>query len=319
MVLQCKWGVPKCTCPEVPNLNIKKFQDTWKVRHVDIWSCAQFVQRQGVAAEMQLLEMAKRDKGWCVWPVSLLRYPVANVASSDAVKEMLHEYNLKNFWVFSEHHFEDPQISKDVQNILKISTCFAYSNYLKTNRNSGFSRVISMLAGYLCPPPPRLFCSYHDFLFVCLSCSCQPYSRICLKSTWGGNNLFDKYGPNSGLSVGDVLFLSWVHMLVWILVWILVRVCHAMLVFVVGFWSEFGLNWSEGLNIYLHFIWVLVWILPERYFEGFGVVGWSECGLTLVKIWWIRSASVSTWSGFGLGWVWIWVCLWMRSDFLYFG
>ena len=60
--------------------------------HVDIWSVAQVVPRQGLGAEFTLLEMASRDKARGVWPVSLLRHPVPNVASSNAVQEVLHQY-----------------------------------------------------------------------------------------------------------------------------------------------------------------------------------------------------------------------------------
>ena len=98
------------TNPFVGNWTYMESKDKrWPdLMHVDIWSTAQFVQRQGVAAEMQLLEMAKRDKGRCVWPVSLLRYPVANVASSDAVR-VLNEYP----WADSGLSWEGTMVFKE--------------------------------------------------------------------------------------------------------------------------------------------------------------------------------------------------------------
>ena len=67
--------------------------DKWcHLTHVDIWSVAQVVQRRGVDAELALLEMAQRDSARRVWPVSMVRHPVPNVASSDAVQKVLNQY-----------------------------------------------------------------------------------------------------------------------------------------------------------------------------------------------------------------------------------
>ena len=52
------------------------------------------VQRKGVDAELTLLEMAHRDSARRVWPVSMVRHPVPNVASSNAVQKVLNHY----FW-----------------------------------------------------------------------------------------------------------------------------------------------------------------------------------------------------------------------------
>ena len=60
--------------------------------HVDIWSVAQVVMRKGVDAELTLLEMAQRDSARRVWPVSMVRHPVPNVASSNAVQKVLNQY-----------------------------------------------------------------------------------------------------------------------------------------------------------------------------------------------------------------------------------
>ena len=92
-----------------------KETEKWQqLTHVDIWSVAQVVQRQGLGAEFTLLEMASRDKARRVWPVSLLRHPVANVASSNAVQEVLHQYpwadsglTWKGTMVFKEQPGED--------------------------------------------------------------------------------------------------------------------------------------------------------------------------------------------------------------------
>ena len=70
----------------------------------------------------------------------------------------------------------------------------------------------TMLASYSWPPP---FCAIFYFLVACLSsCGCSTLLSRLLKLTWGGNNLFGKYGPNLGLGVGLLLFLSWVSVLV---------------------------------------------------------------------------------------------------------
>ena len=61
--------------------------EKWRwIIHVDIWSVAQEIQRKGVEAEIIFLEMAGRDSGRRVWPVSLVRHPVPNEASSTAVR-----------------------------------------------------------------------------------------------------------------------------------------------------------------------------------------------------------------------------------------
>ena len=67
--------------------------EKWRnLTHVDIWSVAQVVQRKGVDAEYTLLEMAQRDSARRVWPVSMVRHPVPNVASSNAVEKVLNQY-----------------------------------------------------------------------------------------------------------------------------------------------------------------------------------------------------------------------------------
>ena len=48
--------------------------------------------RKGVDAELTLLEMAQRDSARRVWPVSMVRHPVPNVASSNAVQKVLNQY-----------------------------------------------------------------------------------------------------------------------------------------------------------------------------------------------------------------------------------
>ena len=57
--------------------------------HVDVWGIAQEIQRKGVESEFILLEIAKRDSGRRVWPVSLVRHPAPNQASSSAVEMAL--------------------------------------------------------------------------------------------------------------------------------------------------------------------------------------------------------------------------------------
>ena len=94
---------------------VESQQEQWDdLTHVDIWSVAQLIQRKGVLAESDLLELAKRDPGRCIWPVSLMRHPVANVASSNAVQDVLHPYpwaDSGSFWegtmVFKERSGED--------------------------------------------------------------------------------------------------------------------------------------------------------------------------------------------------------------------
>ena len=57
-----------------------------------VLSVAQVVHRKGIDAEYTLLEMAKRDSARRVWPVSMVRHPVPNVASSTAVEKVLDQY-----------------------------------------------------------------------------------------------------------------------------------------------------------------------------------------------------------------------------------
>ena len=84
--------------PSNPFANQWSFADStehekWKwMLHVDIWSVAQEIQRKGVEAEIIFLEMARRDSGRRVWPVSLVRHPVPNEASSNAVRKALDKY-----------------------------------------------------------------------------------------------------------------------------------------------------------------------------------------------------------------------------------
>ena len=84
--------------PSNPFANQWSFADStelekWKwMLHVDIWSIAQEIQRKGVEAEIIFLEMARRDSGRRVWPVSLVRHPVPNEASSNAVRKALDKY-----------------------------------------------------------------------------------------------------------------------------------------------------------------------------------------------------------------------------------
>ena len=70
--------------------------------------------RKGVDAELTLLEMAQRDSARRIWPVSLVRHPVPNVASSNAVQKVLDQYpwadsglQWKGTMVFEEKPGED--------------------------------------------------------------------------------------------------------------------------------------------------------------------------------------------------------------------
>ena len=77
--------------------------------HVDIWTFAQEIQRKGVMSELSYLEMAKRDSGRRVWPVSLVRHPVHNEASSNAVKKVLDQYP----WVDSGLQWKGTMVFKE--------------------------------------------------------------------------------------------------------------------------------------------------------------------------------------------------------------
>ena len=77
--------------------------------HVDIWSVAQVVQRKGVDSEITLLEMAQRDSARRVWPVSMVRHPVPNVASSNAVKKVLDQHP----WVDSGLQWKGTMVFKE--------------------------------------------------------------------------------------------------------------------------------------------------------------------------------------------------------------
>ena len=82
--------------------------------HVDVWGIAQEIQRKGVESEFTFLEIAKRDSGRRVWPVSMVRHPVPNQASSSAVHMALDRYpwvdsglRWKGTMVYSESPGED--------------------------------------------------------------------------------------------------------------------------------------------------------------------------------------------------------------------
>ena len=105
------------TNPFVDQWTYAESQETekWKLlTHVDMWSVAQVVQRKGVDSEFSLLEMAARDPARRVWPVSMVRHPVPNVASSNAVQKVLDQYpwadsglKWKGTMVFKEQPGED--------------------------------------------------------------------------------------------------------------------------------------------------------------------------------------------------------------------
>ena len=84
--------------------------EKWRwLTHVDIWSVAQEIQRKGVKSEINFLEMAKRDSGRRIWPVSLVRHPVPNEASSNAVKKVLDQYP----WVDSGLQWKGTMVFKE--------------------------------------------------------------------------------------------------------------------------------------------------------------------------------------------------------------
>ena len=84
--------------------------EKWRwLTHVDIWSVAQEIQRKGVESDIIFLEMARRDSGRRVWPVSLVRHPVPNEASSNAVKKVQDQYP----WVDSGLQWKGTMVFKE--------------------------------------------------------------------------------------------------------------------------------------------------------------------------------------------------------------
>ena len=77
--------------------------------HVDVWGIAQEIQRKGVESEFILLDIAKRDSGRRVWPVSLVRHPAPNQASSSAVGMALDRYP----WVDSGLRWKGTMVYKE--------------------------------------------------------------------------------------------------------------------------------------------------------------------------------------------------------------
>ena len=101
--------------PSNPFANQWSFADSTELEkwsqmlHVDVWGIAQEIQRKGVESEIILLEIAKRDSGRRVWPVSLVRHPAPNQASSSAVGMALDRYP----WVDSGLRWKGTMVYKE--------------------------------------------------------------------------------------------------------------------------------------------------------------------------------------------------------------
>ena len=173
-----------------------------------------------------------------------------------------------------------------------LNVIWGSASYLEGSCFQGFQkcwdfRVLLMpaivVASCSCPPP---FCFVHiiaSWLCANLRVVAPPCSRMCLKATRGGNNLFGKYGPNACVSVW-VLFCSEVGLHVDLnFGLILVRIWHIILVFVgwilVWVWPE--LVWGS-LNLVQVLVWILSDFCPNSFLKGLGWSDWSEFDLTLV-------------------------------------
>ena len=145
---------------------------------------------------------------------------------------------------------EQEKIADLCSNILKrdLRICKLFGGFMLPR----FSKMLRFLsfayAGYcsgqLFMPPP--FCFVHiiaSWLCANLRVVAPPYSRMCLKATRGGNNLFGKYGPNAWVSAW-VLFCSEVGSTCRSEFW-----SDSWSEFGIQYWSSWGGFWSEfGLS-----------------------------------------------------------------------
>ena len=75
------WGLISSGTKDWPN-----------ILRVDVWSKAQYVQKQGVNAEFPLTTMIKCEESRHIWPVAVTTLTTANEGSSDAVKAAIGRY-----------------------------------------------------------------------------------------------------------------------------------------------------------------------------------------------------------------------------------
>ena len=86
-----KWGLISSDSP------------SWSdILHMDPWSKAQFVQRQGVLAEAPLVALFKQEESRRIWPVAITALTTPNEGSSDAMKAAIARYP----WVGSGFNLE---------------------------------------------------------------------------------------------------------------------------------------------------------------------------------------------------------------------